>query len=231
MESFTEAMTVASRTWSTGVPTGGSAKFDLRTAEALKDVEAMKAAAVTDSQKRAATLEQMYNFSNSKFMTAPTRALSAGDDFFKIMNARIELKRQAYMETLSNDGILKFDPDVYARIAKEKIDENGTILDDGLLKITKEQTFQQELQGTMASIANVLEENPTMKYFVPFIKTPHNLMVYSASTCLFLIEFEGVEAIVMVQMRPPKQCSRACSSWLHCSWHWHDACLSRSAYR
>ena len=182
MESFTEAMTVASRTWSTGVPTGGSAKFDLRTAEALKDVEAMKAAAVTDSQKRAANfLEQMYNFSNSKFMTAPTRALSAGDDFFKIMNARIELKRQAYMETLSNDGILKFDPDVYARIAKEKIDENGTILDDGLLKITKEQTFQQELQGTMASIANVLEENPTMKYFVPFIKTPHNLMVYSAS--------------------------------------------------
>ena len=107
----------------------------------------MKAAAVTDSQKRAANfLEQMYHFSNSKFMTAPTRALSAGDDFFKIMNARIELKRQAYMETLSNDGILKFDPDVYARIAKEKIDENGTILDDGLLKITKEQTFQQELQ-------------------------------------------------------------------------------------
>ena len=190
MESFTEAMTVASRTWSTGVPTGGSAKFDLRTAEALKDVEAMKAAAVTDSQKRAANfLEQMYNFSNSKFMTAPTRALSAGDDFFKIMNARIELKRQAYMETLSNDGLLKFDPDVYARIAKEKIDENGTILDDGLLKITKEQTFQQELQGTMASIANVLEENPTMKYFVPFVKTPHNLMVYSASHMPILNRF------------------------------------------
>ena len=190
MESFTEAMTVASRTWSTGVPTGGSAKFDLRTAEALKDVEAMKAAAVTDSQKRTANLlEQMYNFSNSKFITAPTRALSAGDDFFKIMNARIELKRQAYMETLSNDGILKFDPDVYARSAKEKIDENGTILDDGLLKITKDQTFQQELQGTMANIANTLEDNPTMKYFVPFIKTPHNLMVYSASHMPILNRF------------------------------------------
>ena len=190
MESFTEAMTVASRTWSSGVPQGGSAKFDLRTAEAARDIEAMKMAAVTDNQKRVANhLEQMYNFTNSKFMTAPTRALSAGDDFFKILNARIELKRQAYMETLSNDGLLKFDPDVYARIAKEKIDENGTILDDGLLKITKEQTFQQELQGTMLTISNTLEQNPTMKYFVPFIKTPHNLMVYSASHMPILNRF------------------------------------------
>ena len=117
---------------------------------------------------------------NNAVLNAPTRALAAGDDFFKIMNARIELKRQTMMETLSETGTLKFDPDKYAKIAEGKI-VNGEVTDDGLLQIAKEQTFQQDLEGNMKKIAEVLESNPLTKYTVPFIRTPHNLMVYAGS--------------------------------------------------
>lgn len=176
-DAFSEAMTAGGKAWSTGVPAGG-AKFDVPDSEVARGLELLKTNAKTDSEKRAAHFLDMLH--NNAVLNAPTRALAAGDDFFKIMNARIELKRQAMMETLSETGTLKFDPDKYAKIAEGKI-VNGEVTDEGLLKIAKEQTFQQELEGNMKKIAEVLESNPLTKYTVPFIRTPHNLMVYAGT--------------------------------------------------
>ena len=176
-DAFSEALTAGGKAWETGVAAGG-AKFDVQDGEVARGLELLKANAKTDSEQRAAHFLDMLH--NNAVLNAPTRALAAGDDFFKIMNARIELKRQAMMETLSETGTLKFDPDKYAKIAEGKI-VNGEVTDTGLLQVAKEQTFQQDLEGNMRKIADVLESNPLTKYTVPFIRTPHNLMVYAGS--------------------------------------------------
>ena len=176
-DAFSEALTAGGKAWSTGVPAGG-AKFDVQDSEVARGLELIKANAKTDSERRAANFLDMLH--NNAVLNAPTRALAAGDDFFKIMNARIELKRQTMMETLSETGTLKFDPDKYAQIAEGKI-VNGEVTDDGLLRIAKEQTFQQDLEGTMKQVSDLLDKNPLTKYAVPFVRTPHNLMVYAGT--------------------------------------------------
>ena len=82
---------------STGIPAGG-AKFDVADSEVARGLELLKTSAKTDAEKRSAEFLDMLH--NNAVLNAPTRALAAGD-FFKIMNARIELKRQTMMETLS----------------------------------------------------------------------------------------------------------------------------------
>lgn len=177
IDALPEAMTAGGKAWSTGIPAGG-AKFDVRDSEVARGLELLKQNAKTDSEKRSAAFLDMLH--NNAVLNAPTRALAAGDDFFKILNARIELKRQTMMETLSETGTLKFDPDKYAKLAEGKI-VNGEVTDEGLLRIAKEQTFQQDLEGTAKQIADLLDSNPLTKYAVPFIRTPHNLLVYAGT--------------------------------------------------
>ena len=116
----------------------GSQKFDKFTDEVAKELATLKQTARTDSEKQAAHyIEMLHSFTSHPLMDAPSRALSASDDFFKTLNARVELKRQAYMETLQATGEVKFDADVYARLADQKM-KNGVISDEGLLQVTKE---------------------------------------------------------------------------------------------
>jgi hypothetical protein len=177
VDSFSEALSAGGKAWSTGTPAGG-AKFEVHESEVARGLELLKQGATTDSEKRAANFLDMLH--TNAVLNAPTRALAAGDDFFKILNARIELKRQTMMETLSETGTLKFDPDKYAKIAQDKI-VNGEVKDDGLLRIAKEQTFQQDLEGVAKQVSDLLDSNPLTKYAVPFVRTPHNLMVYAGT--------------------------------------------------
>ena len=179
IESFPEAVAAAGRAWNMGSTAGGGGKFAVKgQADVAEGLALLKNNAKTDSEKNAAAFLDMLH--NNAVLNAPTNALGAGDDFFKTINARMELKRQVMMESMDSAGNIKFDPKRYEDLVNEKI-VNGEITDEGLLKLTKEQTFQQELEGTAKKIQDLFESVPAGKFLVPFIRTPHNLMVYSGT--------------------------------------------------
>ena len=179
IDSFPEALTAAGKAWNMGSTAGGGGKFAVKGQEEVATGLAMlKANAKTDAEHRVADFLGVMH--NNAILNAPTNALGAGDDFFKVINARMELKRQVMMDSMDSAGNIKFDPERYEALVKEKI-VDGQITDEGLLKLTKEQTFQQELEGTAKDLQNLLEKNPVTKFMVPFVRTPHNLMVYSGT--------------------------------------------------
>ena len=56
---------------------------------------------------------------------------------------------------------------------------SGRIMDHGLLEVAKKNTFQGDLQGWAGDFAKFVNNNPALRSFFPFIKTGHNIMVYT----------------------------------------------------
>ena len=190
-ESFGEAWSVMGASWKKNMPINEGQKFASYTHEAAKELELLKATASTPVQKAAVGhLENLHNLLASPWMELPSRALTAVDDGFKTLVARMELKRQVFNESLDKaaNGI-KFNPDRYAELAKKKFGANGEILDDHLLATAKEATFQQDLKGFAKGVSDLANSNGVMKYFVPFIRTPHNIMVYAGTHTPFVGAF------------------------------------------
>ena len=180
MDSFPEALTAGGKAFKKGSMNGGG-KFDIagmKGSETARAIEILKQNA--DTPAKQITANWIGFLHQNAFMNAPANALNAGDDFFKIMNARMELKRRVMMESLDEAGTIRFNPERYEALVKEKI-VDGQINDEGLLQLAKESTFQQDLEGFASKLQATIESNPLAKYAVPFIRTPHNLAVYAGT--------------------------------------------------
>ena len=182
-ESMSEAFMIFKKSWNEKKPINEGEKFAARTAETKKQLDRLDAAAKTDQERDTANfLRKVHNFLDSPWLTYPTRTMTATDDAFKTLVSRMELKREAMEQTFKQtDKGFEVDEDIYAKLIDQKIGINGEIINQKLLSTAKEITFQQDLEGWMAKFAGVLEENPVFKYFVPFVKTPHNILVYSGT--------------------------------------------------
>ena len=122
-----------------------------------------------------------------KFVTLPGRALMAEDEFFKAIGYRMELNALAERESkrmyksLVNSGI---DPDNAARQAADFMaDLLANPTDDirnAAMSVARTVTFTRELEGALQGIQRTAQ-NPLIKMFVPFIKTPTNIMLESMS--------------------------------------------------
>lgn len=184
-ENVWEALAVGYQTFKKGVPTNEGDKFVLQTKQAAEEIAQLKAAAKTDTERAFADyLEKQHNFLSNPWMQLPTRALSAADDAFKTLTARMEVRRMVF-EDMAKDSKaftgFKIDEELLAKKMSEAFDKKGGILDEKILAAAKENTFQNSLQGTMAEVDALVKSNPVATYFVPFVKTPHNIMVYGAS--------------------------------------------------
>ena len=182
-ESVWEALKVGSSTFKTGMPLHEGQKFASYTKEAASELDTLRSMAKTNAEKGAVFyLTKVHDFVNNPWMVLPSRLLTASDDAFKTLTARMEMKRQVFEESLdSKSAGFGFDEKRYAELMEQKLGVNGEILDQKLLNVSKENTFQQELKGTMAKIAELSDSSPLFKYFLPFVRTPHNLMVYAGT--------------------------------------------------
>ena len=181
-ESVGESLSVFASAFKSGVPANDGAKFTTYTKEAAQELDLLRASATTNAEKGAAFyLTKVHDLLNNPWTTLPTRALTAADDGFKTLTARMELKRLSFEESVANGSGLKFDKDKYAQLLEQRIGVNGEIVDRNLLSVAKENTFQQDLQGFMKGVDSLSKQSPLAKYFMPFIKTPHNLLVYTGT--------------------------------------------------
>ena len=116
-----------------------------------------------------------------KFVTLPGRALMAEDEFFKAMGYRMELNALSVRESekmyksLVDSGI---DPDNAARQSADFMADmlaNPTDdIRDAAMGAARTVTFTRELEPALQGIQRAAQ-NPLVKMFIPFIKTPTNI--------------------------------------------------------
>jgi len=118
------------------------------------------------------------------FMAAanlPQDFLTSADEFFKVLNYRAKIRgkslRQSAAAGLDSDQMAKrMVDDLEASISAD-----GAALNTEALEYSRNATFTDELSGSAARLSGFLHADDTNlgtvgKLFVPFIRTPHNIM-------------------------------------------------------
>ena len=98
---------------------------------------------------------------------------------------------KAIEESAGSDEPVK---EVFERLYKANLDrafdpDTGKILDNDLLSVAKEATFQTELEGAAKRFGDFINAAPIMRIFFPFVKTGHNIMVYAGTNVPFIAPF------------------------------------------
>ena len=107
---------------------------------------------------------------------APTRGLAAGDVFFKVLGQRMELYARAWRDTVSEFGegtvgvTDEFTDALAHRIANPSAEVQQATIDFGQMV-----TFTGQL-GEFGQKAQGIGANGFIRWFVPFIKTPANII-------------------------------------------------------
>jgi hypothetical protein len=122
-----------------------------------------------------------------KFVTLPGRALMAEDEFFKAVGYRMELNSLAVREgNTMYDNLVKsgVSPDDASRQSSELVAEllanPSADIDEAAKAASRTVTFTRELETSLQGMQR-LGQNPLIKMFVPFIKTPTNIALESMS--------------------------------------------------
>lgn len=117
-----------------------------------------------------------------KIYRLPTRALMTADEFFKMINYRMELQalayRQAAMEGLTGD-------EAGARLA-ELIQKPTTEMRTRAMAHANAQTFTGEMGPVATAISGFTERVPMAKIIVPFVRTPSSIFTYTFERTPFL---------------------------------------------
>jgi hypothetical protein len=212
--SMSDAWAIARQTLATGEPLHINRKFVLDDAELLATIERMKMTASGPIQKTAiGFLEAQYHFLNQPWMSLPSNLLMASDEFFKHINARQHLAAEAMYKAVMDtkdpnqiDGVFQ----QYMREFSKKIDpKTGEILDENLLDYAETATFQGDPGSFINKLTVALEEQPIARIFVPFIRTPANMLAYAGQHTPGLNRFlgsyrrvmEGSDELLKAEMR------------------------------
>jgi hypothetical protein len=180
-----DAWQIALTTLKTGDSVNFNHKFAIEDFETRAMLEQMDLAAKTDGEKTAVgMLYNHYHFLNNPWLSWPSRSLMAGDDFFKSLAARYRMNSKSMYEAISHSAD-ESDVDVlfkkYMDNYSKGIDpQTGRIVDPDLLDYAERITFQNDPGSWINSVANAVDQAPLGigKLFIPFIRTPANLMGY-----------------------------------------------------
>ena len=136
-------------------------------------------------------LRNQYRAFAHPWLQQATRTLDATDKAFRVVSARQKAHYDMMMNVLDDfDGdASEFSPKKLETDLKSKIKENGEIVDQQLLDWAKEDTFQEELGWRMQTFQNMLNDNPILKYSVPFVKTPTNILKRTGQYTPFINRF------------------------------------------
>ena len=112
-----------------------------------------------------------------KIIRIPTRALTAADEFFKAVIYRSETNRLAYLKAVKET---KGGENVSRRMAEIL---NDPKLNADIFNKAREEaqyrTFQKQLGAFGTKVMSLRDSVYPMKYIIPFIKTPTNIMKFT----------------------------------------------------
>ena len=174
--SLGDSWKAAATTWKAG-SVGSNARFASQE-DMVKRLAHLRTSAKGPAENAAAILETArYYMLNNALFTSPTRFMAASDAAFRTISARMKAKHDAVALALDDGNA--FDPDKFQKVWSMKF-KNGEVIDEELLNWAKTDTFQEDLTGVSAKVADLINEVPVMKALVPFIKTPANILAQTA---------------------------------------------------
>ena len=180
-----DAWQIARVTFRTGDPASSNLKFTIREAQTKAQIQQLKKAAIPGSseERAAGFVEMLHNFHNGPFIQAPLRLLSSADDFFKHLNARQHFATSSMHKALKdgaspNDFNRLFD-NYMSEFSKAVDPQTGRILDANLLDYAQRATFQQDPGTMINTLTSFLNQVPFGRIFVPYVRTPANLLAYA----------------------------------------------------
>ena len=105
-----------------------------------------------------------------------TRGLAMGDVFFKVLGQRMETYARAYRETAFEFGSeVASRPDEFAEALAHRIENPSDEVIKDSFEFGQMATFTNEL-GTLGKHAQGFSNNAFVRWFIPFLKTPTNIM-------------------------------------------------------
>jgi len=180
MTASTDAFRLAGKAFKTNMPTDPTTKLEM--AKIGRDDFSLN---FGDSVFGKGMSEAMKYYGN--IVTIPGRTLMAEDEFFKAIGYKSELAALARRE-----GNRKYDELIATGIDEEKARVQSTKymadllvnptdeLHEAATKQARTVTFTAELEGSMRSINQVINKDlmgmPYLKLFVPFVRTPANIV-------------------------------------------------------
>jgi hypothetical protein len=183
-----DALHVARQSWRLNTSVNASSKFVVQDATykgELARLMKVAEASGSDSKIRAAGLVQMIaNVFDNPFVSAPSRTLTATDDFFKTINARQNIQTQAMYravgEATSPNDVDTLYRSYMTEMSKAIDPTTGRILDAKILEDAQRATFQDDPGTFINSVTMMLDSMPGSigRVLVPFVRTPSRLMAY-----------------------------------------------------
>ncbi len=140
-----------------------------------------------------------------KGLRLPSRFLAAEDEFFKQINYRARVYRDAYEQALNSGASGKQAAGAARKRVNAAFDEKGVPTNEKALEYAREATFTNDLEyGAGKHIQNLVNRAPLFRTVLPFVRTPTNLyrnvirrtpMAFlDARSARSLVGLEGVEA-------------------------------------
>jgi hypothetical protein len=108
----------------------------------------------------------------------PLRFMQMADEFFKSLAIRGEVYSQLFREARAkglHDAGRKQELKAFI---KEWMDNPPDYIQDAAIKQARILTFQEELGKTGQELTRFIQKVPTLKFLMPFVKTPINIMKY-----------------------------------------------------
>ena len=185
-ESMGDAFAVMRQSFATGEPLQVNRRFVMQEADALAKLEAVRLTTGDGTVENIAlgVVDTLYRMRNNQLFNWSSRALVAGDDFFKVINSRMKISMDsayaAYDMKLSPKELDKRYGEIYAQKFRDSFHDDLQIKDEALLDWADMSTFQDDPGGFINRLSNLIEEAPILRLAMPFVRTPYNLMVYGA---------------------------------------------------
>lgn len=194
-ETIRESWEIAGRVMmNDGMALNDGGKGFVRASEANAQIELLHRAAeqTNDDAFKAGVgfVDLMHSIATNPILDFPSKFLTAQDEFFKTMVARMEWRSKSMIEAIeASSRSLNSVDDEFKNILKANAEQwfvleggnKGSIKDDSLLSSAKDVTFQTELEGMARSFASMVEAIPPLRIFFPFVKTGHNILAYAYS--------------------------------------------------
>jgi hypothetical protein len=195
-DSLGEALSVMKQSFATETSLQVNRKFALQEAQSLKELEALRMSVEANGsvaeKLTLSFIETIMRLNHNPFFSWSGRALVAVDDAFKVLQARGKINMDAtYQAHMLGGSNVDAYTQKYLQEYSKKMSVDGEILDADLLEYVERGTFQNDPGELADKVTNLLEVIPGARLMVPFVRTPANLLEYSATHFPLLNKFTG----------------------------------------
>jgi len=193
-----EALTVAARTWKTGIPQTWTPKMVVEQAEMAAMIESMEKMAKNPREEMAVGFLKGH-MRVAQWFDFPSKILMSTDDALKTILVRQRIAEQSMYKAMTESkdptdvaGKVKVYMDEYAKFIDP---QTGRVKDAGLQKYAEIGTFQEDPGVGINSLSMALEKLPYLgpvgKIVVPFLRTPANILRYQVQHTPLVGKYAG----------------------------------------